>query len=850
MPNIPTNKPGLAVGRDEVGAALGNVEAQIQALQADTSASTAVTVTIPQPCTGVGIGGGGFVLAYEVIKKGLRATFCATAPSDTVRTKTVIIKHSDATASATSFKQNRLQQTIELDTDQTASGHVEYKFQPLLEYNTQYDLIKLVAVGSDGTRLANPPTDAKFGDPPLATFTTPVMFGVPSDPGSVAPYVQFSGLDPDTGDHYATITLRMYAPLNVQTGAAQSWGAATVDLVHFVIALGSGKAKHYTVNLSGTDLSQTDTGSPSMANRGYVDITLKNLQVGDLITWIKNICWAGGERAVSVGAPVTIQAGGVQVNPANLINPGLNVITTDPYTVRDAGVDLLFTQPALPVALKWVSLERKLHTDPVGNYGFVLDRFMLKKQEYHTPGAHVVVHIIEGLHFKPSSIYDLRITFYAVGGLTSQVVVQNISTGADTTIPQDTLPPQGLTAPVLEFHKGVLTVSNMSTNQLQSNLLVDTAVVLTSSPTNPGPTNAGPFFDVRTYLSSGGATLQQAATEALAQFHIGPGKAHTNLNVRLRDLQVVFGLPGGPYLGNIYAYYYKTNEIGSSASPISTALNLGTAKDTTNSRDVASGVVAGALAVPGKQIFPNADFLLNDGLGINPGNQNTLGAWATYLLPNTPIPPNTGSIVVGDPLVAWDQAQHAIVWGTNSSRAVAINIRKGRLLPGDRLFFSAQFKSNGTPVGYVMRLYLKRGSDGADNIDNLFSPGLAYVEIPLDGTGPDGSSYQVNTSFQLFNAMLKIKDSPNLGDGSGGYANQFFIIQPVGVIGFQLTMIRPMLNRGQEGAAFSIQETEEGLTNIVPTSLTSTVDIVNVVGTRGGGVDTPGQGRVAIPAML
>ncbi|HWX40441.1 MAG TPA: hypothetical protein VN345_04755, partial [Blastocatellia bacterium] len=258
---LPQNKPGLAVGRDEVGAALGNVEAQIQALQADTSASTAVTVTIPQPCTGGGIGGGGFVLAYEVIKKGLRATFCATAPSDTVRIKTVIIKHSDATASATSFKQNRLQQTIELDTDQTASGHVEYKFQPLLEYNTQYDLIKLVAIASDGTRLQDPPADAKFGDPALATFTAPVMFGVPSDPGSLAPYVQFSGLDPDTGDHYATITLRMYAPLSA-TGAAQSWAAATVDLVHFVIALGSGKAKHYTVNLSGTDLTQTDPGSP------------------------------------------------------------------------------------------------------------------------------------------------------------------------------------------------------------------------------------------------------------------------------------------------------------------------------------------------------------------------------------------------------------------------------------------------------------------------------------------------------------------------------------------------------------------------------------------------------------
>src|SRR5215831_9217919 len=214
MPNIPQNKPGLAVGRDEVGAALGNVEAQIQALQADTSASTAVTVTIPQPCTGGGIDGGGFVLAYEKIKKGLRATFCATVPNDTERIKTVIIKHSDATASAASFKQNRLQQTIELDADQTASGHVEYKFQPLLEYSTQYHLIKLVAIGTDGTRLQDPPTDAKFGDPALVSFTTPPFFNVPSDPGSLAPQVQFNGLDPDTNDQYAMVTLRMWAPLS------------------------------------------------------------------------------------------------------------------------------------------------------------------------------------------------------------------------------------------------------------------------------------------------------------------------------------------------------------------------------------------------------------------------------------------------------------------------------------------------------------------------------------------------------------------------------------------------------------------------------------------------------------
>src|SRR5262252_3681759 len=179
---LPQNKPGLAVGRDEVGAALGNIEAQVQALQADTAASNAVTVTIPEPCTGGGIDGGGFVLSYEKIKRGLRATFCGTVPGDTIRLKTVIIKHSDATASAASFKQNRLQDSIELDSDQTASGHVEYKFKPLLEYSTQYDLIKLVAIGSGGSRLQDPPTDAKFGDPPLVTFTTAQLFPPPSDP--------------------------------------------------------------------------------------------------------------------------------------------------------------------------------------------------------------------------------------------------------------------------------------------------------------------------------------------------------------------------------------------------------------------------------------------------------------------------------------------------------------------------------------------------------------------------------------------------------------------------------------------------------------------------------------------
>lgn len=451
---------------------------------------------------------------------------------------------------------------------------------------------------------------------------------------------------------------------------------------------------------------------------------------------------------------------------------------------------------------------------------------------------------------------NIFVWFYSVNSigpsLRSPTLTYNLTTGEASSASFDSLPPQDLGVPTFSFFKGTLHVANM-TSTTQSNFLTDTAIVLTQDGVGIGPANIGPWFDLPSYITSNGATIQQAASESAAQYHIGGGKKATDILIRLRDLEIGMGNPNGhtpssatPYLANMFIYFYKINQVGSTASPLSIGRRLDSLKDPINSGDVGSGIVAGGVSVPGRQIFPNSDFLLDN------STAGHLGNW-TFWDGTLPITSN-GDITTVSADTLWNQGAHNITISASgvSSRFKVINIRKGRIQPGQKYCVTFQAKSSGTPVGISLQIRLRTQGQGTDNIDN---PGNSNIlSIPFDGTGPDGRPYQINTSFQEFGAIIKIRDTPNLDDGTGSCVNQWMTFILVGNLGGQtITLARMMFNDGQQPAAFSVLESEEGVqpgTGVVPNVISPQADVANVIGSAGGWQDTQNQGRLVIRAML
>jgi hypothetical protein len=181
-----------------------------------------------------------------------------------------------------------------------------------------------------------------------------------------------------------------------------------------------------------------------------------------------------------------------------------------------------------------------------------------------------------------------------------------------------------------------------------------------------------------------------------------------------------------------------------------------------------------------------------------------------------------------------------------------VNLKQGRILPGEKYCLTFQAKSNTTPVGATLRIAIRRDWDGANNIDNA---GAGNVNIvPFDGTGPDGNPFQISTSFQEFGTLIKVLDAPSLASQDGTfYANQWLVLIVFGLQAWQsITIARMMFNRGEIPAAFSILESEEGGIgqNVIPNALSPIVDVPNVVGSAGGWRDTPGQAGNVLRTML
>lgn len=113
-----------------------------------------------------------FIVGYEVVKSKLRATMSVDFPTGTQLVKVIIVPTGNRTTDS-DFQQNKITYEVDLDEDQSSAGHAEFRFVPLLKFNVQYDLVRLVAADGEGGRTKNPERDPAYNTTPLTQFTTP-----------------------------------------------------------------------------------------------------------------------------------------------------------------------------------------------------------------------------------------------------------------------------------------------------------------------------------------------------------------------------------------------------------------------------------------------------------------------------------------------------------------------------------------------------------------------------------------------------------------------------------------------------------------------------------------------------
>ena len=355
----------IDVGRDELGAAAQDLQAQIDSGAAQTTlAVIGVDVPIIDLTTPP---------VFSDAKKGkVYVYFRFTQYGSAVDLKVVFVQRNQIN-NATDYDVNRF--TGKLG-DKIPAGTTFWtsRVDALLEPNTQYDVIGLVAIGADGVdRARNPTPDpvyAAAGSDPgypanvLTTFTTPVPFGAPSGPD--ASLITFNERDLMTADqHDAHVGLKIYCPLDAG-GGAQSYGTAGIDWVRAVLERDYGAAGVQQDDigahlLTDTELTQVDAGS-TPANRGYVVLDEVGLKAGATYTWKSNIVHAVGGTNKATGS-VAIIAANEQGDLTQLLNTALTVVATDPFDGKHVQPRFEFTQPALIVSIKNYTLKLKKAAD-------------------------------------------------------------------------------------------------------------------------------------------------------------------------------------------------------------------------------------------------------------------------------------------------------------------------------------------------------------------------------------------------------------------------------------------------------------------------------------------------------
>ncbi|HKQ09533.1 MAG TPA: hypothetical protein VJ464_30710, partial [Blastocatellia bacterium] len=446
----------------------------------------------------------------------------------------------------------------------------------------------------------------------------------------------------------------------------------------------------------------------------------------------------------------------------------------------------------------------------------------------------------------------------------------NLTTGEPGAVDQDTAVPSSLGTPTLVYiarqgvHiEGLIVGANWNTP-------TDKWVVIYNGSST--------YFDLAAYMSSGGATVQGAASEAAARYRIGPGKGHTPFGIKLYDLKQVFGFTNPT---NTYAYFYAANAKGtSSKSSDSAALNLYTAKDIMGATDGVRVLdVAATMMSPG-QLLGNGDALLVD----NTNDQQY--SWARWDGLTTPLPAigGTGYKVITSTTneIAYVSSTDSLWLKANSTWLLIQNVKR-RIKAGQPYALTFMLRAasaitvtvklhlynlsraaltgtaNATSSTAVVgsgTLFLSEVSVGdqivissqkrtvqsiTDNthltVTSAFSAASGAINVIIDNINDTiNKTINLTTSYQLFEAVISMKNSPNLASTPGGtdYANHQFGVE---ITGNTQDVYDDyfMLVRGQQPMMFAPRgdETENFNTGAVPTYI-STPDIVPISGTQGG----------------
>lgn len=604
------------------GARNAGLQNEIKDLRSQLELQTGFQINSPQVCAA-----GLYVIgADERLKKGLRVTLCAEVPAGTVRLKTVLIQVADCDTAA-HYASGRLTDTYEITDGRT---HLEFKFKPRVEYETQYRLIRFVAIDGNNNRTFFPLTEQLFSDPVPAAllFTTAPMFGVPSSPS--ASLVTLNRLDPVTVDVYDVELERVvFAPLNVDTGLAQSWGASGVDQVQAILTLDGTLIDPHPHILSDTELTQIADGVGGRplsvpANRGFVTIRNEGLTPARIYTWVKNICYVNGERKVSTGPPVQINAGNFSTDLTTLTGVSLVITQTDPNTSKDAAVDLLFTQPATPVGLRWVRLRRKVQGAADSTYVTVVTKKGgVQADTFNTPGAKIF-RLIESLKFKPTVTYTLECTIDARGG-TQKIFTQDVGAGVSPDLPNDTTAPVLPDAPKFFFVRGKLHCKLPMVNA--TNIISTKLVEL----------NISDF--AATHSLNLDSLDNPSVSAGVVFYNVTDRGTVVNIPISLKRLRRIFGDV------QLLCQFRLTNSIGQTTSSASAPLAT------------LSGQVDYAPNPSDNELW-NGDFTNDDGT-----TSTTLGNWQQYRI-------TTGGLVgvgTGSTRGRWDQANHLAFWRQNDS---------------------------------------------------------------------------------------------------------------------------------------------------------------------------------------
>lgn len=456
--------------------------------------------------TGIPIPGTPFKVAdVTILAKGrIREEFQAVLPDNSSRLTTIIVPTALRDTDA-HYKASMLTDTVKIDQNLLSlnGGLVLYLFGPLVESNTQYDLVQLsveadTADGGSGT-VSNPVDLPAFNDPPLAQFTSGSVVGGPSDPA--ANLIVINRLDPRSKKFDAEMAFRVYAPLDA-AGAARDWKTFLGATVTAVCDFGAG-AEHSVQYVIGASDTLTDPASPTVANRGYVDIPRKKLTPGVAGTWIKNIVNLDGEKSVSNSTNIAFFTGAVNQSIQNLTLVNLVAQATGPNDPKHERLILEYQQPSpTAVALKNVTIEMKEVSEADSAYRVRVHKFSLKEDDWITPGQlysaanGLGIVLRDSLKMKPGTTYVFRMTLKAINDIIYYAVLPStlptftITAGADPDIPADTEVPGGtgavLTAPTCSFEDGKLAIDfNVTGLTFMNSHLYNSVRLATLSETVP-----------------------------------------------------------------------------------------------------------------------------------------------------------------------------------------------------------------------------------------------------------------------------------------------------------------------------------------------------------------------------